>query len=421
MHLVSGRQLLGTVREARDILLDRGVNGPSGRVLEAGTDVRRSIALGEREGEGKTERTRKLEGDRNGRVEMTDRWERRKEAGSSETEQAGEQFQNVSDNCDASGKVSRSMGGSPRDDTQRSGSEGGLGKRTENGSGDRSWEKPDFSREGSHNERPRDGNESRGNERALFATLELTQRGEVVGVAMREWVPLTESGTGSETAGDEGSSERIDCVSIYAVNREESSGPQSWDGRESAFRDWKRGDIEGEFSAQTAERNDGSAFRRESGPETDRRDDSGSGNRIDYEGGKEYENVHRKGRGHPPESTGTAEKENGNGNGNGKVAGDSHGTDRWAESGTGTEGFEGDGWAEDVERLGMRYRQPRLLARIFGLRDGRPSTDVFREGGAKTHMLLQHRTPLVRSNGGNSKMATVANWKLACELYFWRC
>ncbi|GAQ80836.1 hypothetical protein KFL_000640020 [Klebsormidium nitens] len=433
MHIVSGRQLLGTVREARDVLLGHGVNGRPKAVLEAGESKERIGAgyeLGASEiglGEGENRSCRPVAGtagESKNRVEaesgVRKSWggsekgdgnfkgfrardfdggldpnavhESRAEAGCSVSKRASGEEARSPDDSDASRNAAQSSADyRPRTGAQTREMESG----TESGTEDRARVKTGEGRSHEFSERNVDRRDS-GDE--VFATLELTQHGEVVGVATREWVPLTEIGSRSGTAIGEATGEeveRIDCISIYAVNRgvsafaqnddEERKGPEDWDRRDAEEREKSTWKYETE-SSSGLERESGSescdAAGSRSGRATENGTDSASrrGNGLKTECGNE--NVYDRG-----EAANGIDNETRNGSASGSGSGFRNGTG---------DGHREDGWAEDIERLEMRYRKPRLLARIFGLRDGRPSTDVFREGGEKTHMLLQHRTPLVR-------------------------
>lgn len=405
MHLVSGRQLLGTVREARDILLGHDVYGRPTAALEAaeadeGTERIGAIyepgfsesGLGDGEessrlraglagdfgtrveaddgGRARQNRSENEEGKSFGRSVPSGSGEAAQDAGSSESEQASSEDARSRDGPNASGQDVQSADDRPRSSAQTSGTE----SQTDGETGWRSGERSNYI----SSEKAVDGREESGDD--FFATLELTQHEEVVGVATREWVPLAENGSRSGTATREEAGEdpeRIDCISIYAVNRGESVNEQNGEEAKSGCGglDWENTEQSGSKRGTEKGTEDRDAPESSSGRATQSGTESASRQGNNSQTGLENENRHNRAAhgNHDEKRSGSGSgHRNGNGNGNGV-----------------------DGWAGDIEKLGMRYRQPQLLARIFGLRDGRPSTDVFREGVEKTHTLLQHRTPLV--------------------------
>jgi hypothetical protein len=362
MHLVSGRHLLGTVREAQDISLGQGADAFERPTIEAGRGTVRIEARSESR-ENPTCSGRNAESDWFGNAPLH-------EKGSREANSRASVNSETDGNVELR-KPSHSRNGakaSARDGTEPSVSNAGQhpeeANGTENGTRDRNgisgrW--ANASEDRSRGESARNLGED---EQRAFATLELTQHGDVLAVATREWVPLEDSGNGMENGRrDVEERECIDCISIYAVNRWDDSDEES-DGLWGERRERDR-------KSAAPEEEDQESCMRKSGRD---RTAKGSGSRS--RGGNRNGNDCRFGEG---ENGNGVENENGNGRGE-KVG-------EW--------GSESNGWAEDIENLGMRYKRPRLLARIFGLKEEGASIDVFHEGHVKTHTLLQYRTPLV--------------------------
>jgi hypothetical protein len=359
MHLVSGRHLLGTVREAQDILLGQGANASRRPTIETSRGTVRLGASSESR-ESPTGSSRNAESDRFGRAH-------RHEKGSSEANSRASAKSETDGNDVELGNPSRSRNGakaSARDgaepsvsDFQNAGQHLEQANGTENGTRDRNgsfggW--TNASEEGSKGESARSLREDGRSGQKAFVTLELTQHGDVLAVATREWVPLGESGNGMEN-GRRGveEAECIDCISIYAVNWCDDSDEERdglWEGRRDRDRESDAWEEDQESCMGKGER-----------------DRTGNGSRS----GNGEGSGSRRGIG--------------DGNGNGLEGGE-----KISERDSGR-----NGWAEDIENLAMRYKRPRLLARIFGLKEKGASIDVFHEGDVKTHTLLQYRTPLV--------------------------
>lgn len=366
MHLVSGRHLLGTVREAQDILLGQGADASGHPTIEASWGEVRIESSENRE----SPSGRNAESDLFGTASFH------------ETGKRNASFQaNVKIETDGNdvelGKPPRSWdsantsaknGANPCvSDFQNAGQHPRQVNGTENGTRDRNgtfggW--ANASEESSRGESARSLGEERRSEQRAFATLELTQHGNVLAVAIREWVPLGESGVGMDNRrrGVE-EAECIDCISIYAVNR--------WD------------DSDEEKDGLGGERRE--RDREPDAPEEDQESCMGQGGRDRTRNGSGCGS-----RGGNRNGNGIGE-----GNGNGRGTGDGNGNGKEGGEKVGERGSESNGWAEDIENLGMRYKRPRLLARIFGLKEEGASIDVFHEGDVKTHTLLQYRTPLV--------------------------